>query len=114
MIGRIDSLFDQSRFFMKNSIYYHVSDVLNVKSIIKLGLKSKLGFVYLFDSKIISASIACYQLFLINYALFEIRNLDESLIEKDEVAEFSSENQFIFKGDISPEKIKFIGCFKII
>lgn len=111
---------------MKNTNYfYHVTSKVNLKSILKNGIKpNSNGQIFLFSEleiwnrfvgKIFVADhIARNQVFLKEYALIEIN--PDGIINKvtnDDVAEFTSPVQWVLRQImILPQYLKVIGCRK--
>ena len=101
---------------------FHITAIDNIDSIIKTGLKaSGDGYVYLFDGVSVRTPstfgeyipieqiIASTQLALKDFGVFMVdtTGLD---IEDDNVAEYTSEFQYRYKGNISKKRVKFL-CF---
>ncbi len=119
-------------------LYYHISDIKNIDSIIEKGLLAdEDGNIFLFinDSieepgiarnkqgklcmgikkRSVSDDIALNQLFLTEYALFEVsvKGIDEEL-ENDNVEELASVYHRIARQQqIKPEFIKLCGIYKV-
>lgn len=119
-------------------LYYHISDIKNIDSIIEKGLLAdEDGNIFLFinDSieepgiarnkqgklcmgikkRSVSDHIALNQLFLTEYALFEVsvKGIDEEL-ENDNVKELASVYHRIARQQqIKPEFIKLCGIYKV-
>ena len=119
-------------------LYYHISDIKNIDSIIEKGLLAdEDGNIFLFinDSieepgiarnkqgklcmgikkRSVSDDIALNQLFLTEYALFEVsvKGIDEKL-ENDNVEELASVYHRIARQQqIKPEFIKLCGIYKV-
>ena len=119
-------------------LYYHISDIKNIDSIIEKGLLAdEDGNIFLFinDSieepgiarnkqgklcmgikkRSVSDDIALNQLFLTEYALFEVsvKGIDEEL-ENDNVEELASVYHRIARQQqIKPEFIKLCGTYKV-
>ena len=104
--------------------YYHITNPSNKDSILKDGLKcNEEGEIFLFENKSIkidnsihyvSDLIAKNQIFLTEYAMFEIdlKGIEQPLIN-DNVAETSSSLQWIAKQPIIKlEHINFFGYYK--
>ena len=101
---------------------FHITAIDNIDSIMKTGLKaSGDGYVYLFDGVSVRTPstfgeyvpieqiIASTQLALKDFGVFMVdtKGLD---IEDDNVAEYTSEFQYRYKGNISKKRVKFL-CF---
>ena len=119
-------------------LYYHISDIKNIDSIIEKGLLAdEDGNIFLFINESIdepgiarnkqgklcmgmkrrsvSDDIALNQLFLTEYALFEVsvKGIDEKL-ENDNVEELASVYHRIARQQqIKPEFIKLCGIYKV-
>lgn len=101
---------------------YHITDTKNAYSIIHNGLKAnENGDVFLFENKSVmkitykdyipvADVIAVEQLFLDKYMMFEVdvRGLE---LSTDDVGELTASIQYIYRGDISADRITPFGIF---
>jgi len=94
--------------------YFHISPLKNKKSILKNGLKSNDGTIFLFTDIMQENNIAVNQLFISEYSVFEI--LTEGIsgeLEEDNVTDIGSEYQVILMQDLIEAKyIKHISDIK--
>ncbi len=94
--------------------YWHVTPVENLKKIVNEGLKlNEHGELFLFDKKDYAPDIAVNQLFILDYALFEITFLQIERLKSDNVAESTAHAQWIYDQPIPSIHIKLVGCYKI-
>lgn len=93
--------------------YYHVTSFLNMIKINDEGLKANNdGYIFVINTIDLANYIAVGQLFMEDYALFEV-NVDGLLLEKDIVGELGSKFQFKIKTDlIDTSRINNLGMFK--
>lgn len=102
-------------------IYYHITPVKNIESIIATGIKSKNKRIFVVDDVETIHAIAFNQVFVIEmslnpfkpiyFGLFKINVKGlEHLIINDFVADFTTENQFIIKNvSIAPNRLEYLG-----
>ncbi|MDR2232933.1 MAG: hypothetical protein LBE56_07405 [Tannerella sp.] len=102
---------------------YHITNVMNVDSILINGLKcNDEGQIFFFDNKmfkwndkeyIVMQHIGANQIFLEKYAIFKINSKGiKTDIINDNVAEITSIFQFYINQDvISPKYLKFVGYY---
>ena len=94
--------------------YWHVTAVENYTSILRSGLRlNGEGKIYLFTDKRLAGKIAVDQLFLKDYALFQICSLDESRLSADNVGELTACLHKIYDLAIPTSDLKFHGLFKV-
>lgn len=113
-------------------LLYHISEVENIDSILENGLRANEdGCVYLFENvsfnkltvnlktmkpEIINIAvadeIAKTQLFLKEYAMFEV-DVEGLKLKADNVAEQCAGYHYIYHGSISADRIDYAGVFKI-
>jgi hypothetical protein len=93
--------------------FYHVTDFENMMPIREYGLKANSkGYIFVFSEINLANYIACGQLALKDYVLFEV-DVKGLKLENDEVNELFSSFQFKIKTElIKPNDIKFIDIFK--
>lgn len=96
---------------------YHITKEENLRSILQNGIKAnEYNEVFFLDdvdvkhplhsqSFFVSKFVALNQLGLNEFVIFEV-DVEGLELERDNVAEFTSEFQYIYNGDISPERIK--------
>ncbi|MFD2589080.1 hypothetical protein ACFSQJ_19300 [Croceitalea marina] len=95
-------------------IYYHITALGNIDKIKAQGLKSNdSGEIFVVDDINVVNSIAFNQLGIFEYGLFKIHEKGIKKVVKDNVAEHTSDNQFIIKQDvIKPQYLEFLGIEK--
>lgn len=101
----------------EKTILYHITKEENLESIKKNGIKAnEYNEVFLLDdvdvkhplhsqSFFVSKFVALNQLGLNEFVIFEV-DVEGLELEPDNVAELTSEFQYIYKGDINPNRIK--------
>lgn len=101
---------------------YHITDTKNAYSIIHNGLKAnENGDVFLFENKSVmkitykdyipvADVIAVEQLFLDKYMMFEV-DVSGLELSTDDVGELTASIQYIYRGDISADRITPFGIF---
>lgn len=97
--------------------YYHVTDFGSFVKIKSEGLRAnKEGEIFVFDDIEAIPYAAINQLFLTDYAIFEIDSSGiTGNIENDNAAELTSKHQFIIYQDlIEPKHMKFLGMFTAV
>lgn len=103
---------------------FHITKIDNIDSILTEGLKvNDNGELFLFKQNewkypsyalagtpthwvFLGNLIAMNQLFMKEYALFEV-DVNENDLEPDNVAEYTAEDQFIYHKNIEPDKIEY-------
>lgn len=93
--------------------HYHVTSFFNMIKINKEGLKAnKQGYIFVISTIELANYIAFGQLFLEDYALFEI-DVKGLILEADIVGELGSKFQFKIKSDlIDISRLNNLGMFK--
>lgn len=101
----------------EEKIFWHISEKENLESILKNGIKANEdNEVFLLDDReiqyplhtqsfFVSKFVALNQLFLDEFVIFAV-DVEGLELEPDDVAELTAKYQYIYKGDISPERIK--------
>lgn len=105
---------------MKNKeekIFWHITEKENLESILKNGIKANEdNEVFLLDDReiqyplhtqsfYVSKFVAFNQLFLDEFVIFAV-DVEGLELESDDVAELTAKYQYIYKGDIKPNRIK--------
>ena len=116
-------------------ILYHITNVENVESIKKNGLKvNEEGELFLFDGVDynypfciiengdrfhiekhwvgVDRLIARNQLFMNEYAVFCV-DVPSKYLKKDDVAELTADSQFIYPYNIPPHKVEYVKTVKL-
>ena len=102
----------------KEKIFWHISKKENLESILKNGIKANEdNEVFLLDEKevtikckfdkpfLVSKFVALNQLFLDEFVIFAV-DVEGLALKPDDVAELTAPFQYIYKGNISPKRIK--------
>jgi len=101
----------------QEKIFWHITEKENLESILKNGIKANEdNEVFLLDDRevkdpfhtqsfFVSKFVAFNQLFLDEFVIFGV-DVEGLELEHDDVAELTAPFQYIYKGNISPKRIK--------